>query len=215
MVRDGLRAYCATLCPRSAKLANLPTKQEKVKVNIRITTGALCQKSCKWLRRYPSRKKKIPWILFVSFASPHYPLTAPDEFYDLYKNCEFENSLNNYSEFEIDHPVLSEFRRFWNYDDYFDDELRSEARRCYFALVSFLDDNIRKVLEALEASGCKNDTVVIYTSDHGEMLGHLGFWTKSVMYENSTGIPLIAVGPGFEARRSHVPVSLTDIGVNG
>ncbi len=172
----------------------------------------IVSEACKWLRRYPSRKQKYPWILFVSFASPHYPLTAPDKFYDLYEDCKFEISFNDYSKFETDHPVLSEIRRFWNYDDYFDDGLRLEARRCYFALVSFLDDNIRKVLEALEASGCKNDTVIIYTSDHGEMLGHLGFWTKSVMYENSAGIPLLAVGPGFESRRSYVPVSLTDIG---
>ncbi len=172
----------------------------------------IVSEACRWLRRYPSKKQKSPWILFVSFASPHYPLAAPHKFYDLYRNCNFENSFNEHSNIETDHPVLNEIRRFWDYDDYFDNELRSEARRCYFALISFLDDNIRKVLEALEASGCKNDTVIIYTSDHGEMLGHLGFWTKSVMYENSTGIPLIAAGPGFESRRSYVPVSLTDIG---
>ena len=76
---------------------------------------------------------------------------------------------------------------------------------------SFLDENIRQVLESVEIAGSLNDTITLYTSDHGEMLGHLGFWTKSVMYENSVGIPLIACGPGFDRVRCKTPVSLTDI----
>ena len=105
-----------------------------------------------------------------------------------------------------------EMRRFWNYDDHFDDILRAETQKCYFGLVSFLDDNIRRVLASVEKVGSISDTVILYMSDHGEMLGHLGFWTKSVMYEYASGILLIACGPGFRQFRCDTPVSLTDIG---
>ena len=166
-----------------------------------------------WLRQSGSRTVSKPWILFVSFVSPHYPLVAPQEFYRQYADLKSGDSSIRVKSDDMDHPVLREIRRFWNYDDYFDDELRLQAQKSYFGLVSFLDDNIRQVLEALEDSGSKSETLILYTSDHGEMLGHLGFWTKSVMYENSVGIPLIASGPGFTQQRCNTPVSLTDIGV--
>ena len=187
-----------------------PGESEYTEYDRRITDAA-----SNWLRMHAPRTKSKPWVLFVSFASPHYPFRAPSQFYNLYDrrklflpNSEFENKVIE----KLDHPVLNEIRRFWNYDDYFDDNLRLEAKLCYFGLVSFLDNNIGRVLGALEDSGCMQDTVILYTSDHGEMLGHFGFWGKSVMYENSVGIPLIAAGPGFKPQRCNVPVSLTDIG---
>ncbi len=173
----------------------------------RITAAA-----CEWLRKYPGKIKNRSWVLFISLVSPHYPLTAPAPFYDLYQHSEIGLPKYPQSRDSLEHPVLREIRNFWDYDDYFDDDLRIEAKRCYFGLISFLDDNIRQVLQALEHSNSASETVILYSSDHGEMLGHLGFWTKSVMYEDSVGIPLIACGPGFRRKRVQTPVSLTDIG---
>ena len=170
-------------------------------------------KTCQWLRQSAPRIKNQPWVIFVSFVSPHYPLTAPQEFYDLYAGYEIPQPFGIATEERIQHPVLDEIRRFWNYDDYFNDASRTEARRCYYGLVSFLDDNIGKVLAAVEDSGCANETAIVYISDHGEMLGNLGMWAKSVMYEDSAGIPMIAAGPGFTRGRCKIPVSLIDIGV--
>ena len=167
--------------------------------------------ACQWIEKSSSQTANNPWILFVSFVSPHYPLTAPAEFYEIYDGYTPDDDVMPASAGSINHPVLKEIRKFWDYDDYFDDALRVEAQRCYFGLVSFLDENIRRVLESVEIAGSLNDTITLYTSDHGEMLGHLGFWTKSVMYENSVGIPLIACGPGFDRVRCKTPVSLTDI----
>ena len=167
--------------------------------------------ACQWIEKSSSQTTNKPWILFVSFVSPHYPLTAPSEFYEIYDGYKPDTGLVSASCDTIDHPVLKQIRQFWDYDDYFDDARRVEAQRCYFGLVSFLDENIRRVLESVEIAGSLNDTITLYTSDHGEMLGHLGFWTKSVMFEKSAGIPLIACGPGFDRVRCETPVSLTDI----
>lgn len=168
---------------------------------------AITDAACGWLGRYASAVTDKPWALFVSFVSPHYPLTVPHRFYDLYADRPMPETIGG----PPDHPVLKEMARFWDYDSHFDAESRDRAKRGYFGLCSFLDDNIRQVLEALEASGAARDTVVLYFSDHGEMLGNHGFWAKSVMYEDSAGIPMIVAGDGIAIGANDTPVSLTDV----
>ena len=173
--------------------------------------------ACAWLRRYPAAASADkpwadkPWALFVSFVSPHYPLTAPQAFYDLYADAPLPETIAGGPNQKPSHPVLKEMAEFWAYESYFDDATRARAKRAYFGLCSFLDDNIRQVLAALEDSGAARDTVVIYITDHGEMLGNHGFWAKSVMYEESVGIPLILAGSDVPVGVNHTPVSLTDI----
>ncbi len=169
------------------------------------------QEACRWLRRYPANATDKPWAAFVSMVSPHFPLTAPQPFYDLYEGLEMPAAFGRGENERWQHPALEEILKFWDYDDYFDEPTRILARRCYYGLCSFLDDNIRQVLEALEASGQARDTVVLYISDHGEMLGNHGFWTKSVMYEDSVAVPVIMTGPGIATGVNRTPVSLTDV----
>jgi len=163
--------------------------------------------ACRWLGRHGGSVTDKPWALFVSFVSPHYPLTAPGEFFDLYAGAAMPDTVGGIP----DHPVLAEMRKFWDYEGHFDAHSRDLAKRGYFGLCSFLDDNIRQVLTALEDSGAASDTLVLYISDHGEMLGNHGFWAKSVMYEDSVAVPLIMSGPGVPAGLNQTPVSLTDI----
>ena len=81
----------------------------------------------------------------------------------------------------------------------------------YYGLCSFLDDNIGRVLAALDEAGLAGATRVIYTSDHGENLGARGLWGKSNMYEEAVRVPLIAAGPGVPAGRvCGTPASLLD-----
>ena len=173
---------------------------------------AITDEACRWLRHYPRKISNKPWVAFVSFVSPHYPLMAPDAFYDLYNGIQMPEFVGcDRRDEKPRHPVLEEMARFWSYDDHFDEESRVKGQKGYFGLCSFLDDNIRQVLEALEDSAAARDTVVIYISDHGEMLGNHGFWGKSVMYEDSTGVPLMMAGPGVAHGVNSTPVSLTDI----
>jgi len=87
---------------------------------------------------------------------------------------------------------------------------RGIARASYFALCTFVDRQLGKVLEALDASGQAEETLVIFTSDHGEMLGEKGFWAKSTMYESAVRVPLILAGPGVVSGDWQHPVSLID-----
>ena len=166
----------------------------------------------RWLRERGDREDGKPWVLFSSMASPHYPLIAPDEFYDLYAGVDLPRPRLYDEADRPDHPVIAHYRDTWNYDDFFDAERLRAGLTAYYGLCSFLDFQIGRILAALEESGFADDTLVIYTSDHGESLGNRGLWGKSVMYEESSGVPLVMAGPGVAAgQRCATPVSLVDI----
>ena len=167
--------------------------------------------ACDWLREAGKSDDGKPWSLFVSFVCPHFPLVAPQEFFDLYPIDEMPMpTLRDPGDFP-DHPVLAKLREVQSYEDHFRDEAHIRtAVAAYYGMVSFLDDNIGRVLAALDEAGLAEDTLIIYTSDHGDNLGTRTFWGKSNMYEESAGIPLILKGPGVGRGRVGTPVSLID-----
>jgi len=110
------------------------------------------------------------------------------------------------------HPVLQTIRRNFNYGDYFTPESRQVARASYYGLCSFLDHQVGVVLQALQSSGQAGNTLVIYTSDHGDHNGDRGLWTKMTMYDESAGVPMIIAGPGVpENKVVSTLASLVDI----
>lgn len=169
---------------------------------------AICTRACDWLAT-EGRAADKPWVLFVSFVSPHYPLIAPQPFYDLYDGADIGPPHRH--RWQPDHPVLKDIYAFYHYNDYFSEQQVREGRRGYYGLVSFVDDLVGRLLGALEASGLAADTRVLYTSDHGELLGDHGMWTKMLMYEGSAGIPLLMAGPDVpQGAVVETPVSLID-----
>ncbi len=165
-----------------------------------------------WLKSVAAKPTAKPWCLFVSFVCPHFPLVAPPEFFNLYDLKELPlPRLRDPADFP-DHPVLKKLREVQNYEDHFRDADHIRiAIAAYYGMVSFLDDNIGRVLKTLAEAGIEDETLVIYTSDHGDNLGARTFWGKSNMYEEAVGVPLIMKGPGIPAgRRVSTPVSLVD-----
>ncbi len=171
----------------------------------------ITQSACDWLRG-PALAGEKPWVLFVGFVCPHFPLIAPPAFFDLYPLEDIPPPQISGADCPLTHPVLAALRNYMNYDDFFDEESVRRARAAYYGLVSFLDHNVGRVLEALEDGGLAANTRVIYTSDHGDNLGNRGLWGKSVMYEDSVSIPLIMSGSDVpRGHRCSTAVSLVDI----
>lgn len=148
-----------------------------------------------WLRETaPSQTK--PWILFVSLVSPHFPLTAPSEYFFYYYN---HPDLPWPKQYDFGHrpkhSYLSEYGSVFAYDKHFDtpDKVR-RAVAGYYGLCSFLDEQVGKVLEALNDVGLADATRIMYTSDHGDNLGARGVWGKSTMFEEAAAVPLILAG---------------------
>ena len=163
-----------------------------------------------WIKNRKRTDK--PWVLFVSFVCPHFPLIAPQEFYDMYPENEMPWPLLYKQEERSDHPYYVAMRKCMNYDDYFDEEKVRKATSAYFGLCSFLDKNIGDVLSTLDNSEFADNTNIIYTSDHGDALGMRGMWGKSTMFEESAGIPMIMRGPDIpKGKKIKTPVSLVDV----
>jgi choline-sulfatase len=165
-----------------------------------------------WLASRSESGSRRPFVLFVSFVMPHFPLIAPEAYYDLYARYELDELAQGLRAPPPDHPELKRMLRYFDYDRHFDDEKRAVALRAYFGMVTRLDELIGDVLAALEGSGLAAGTRIVYASDHGDNLGNRGMWGKSVMYEDSVAVPLIVAGRGVPAGRSiETPVSLVDI----
>jgi choline-sulfatase len=164
-----------------------------------------------WLRSTAPKLRK-PWVLFVSFACPHYPLVARQEFYDLYSEQQISMPELYAAAERPDHPYIRALRECMVFDRAFDERRMRRAIAAYFALVTFVDQNIGQLLRALDMSGLADTTRVIYTSDHGDNLGARGLWGKSTFYEESAGVPLIMAGPDIPRNSvCREPVSLVDL----
>lgn len=159
----------------------------------------ITEAACHWLRNQSTKRKDSPWALYVSFVAPHFPLTAPKEFYDLYPHDLIPWPIHYAPHERPTHPVVKGLTQIWNYDDFFDPPKLLRARAGYYGLISFLDHNIGRILKVLDDAGVRKETFIIYTSDHGEMLGNKGIWSTSALYEDSVGVPMIMAGPQVPA----------------
>ena len=170
----------------------------------------ITEKAEKWL--HSKAEATSPWAAFVSLVSPHYPLTCPEYYFNMYDPKEIDLPIGYRERVLPTHSELKNIKGFYNYDKYFDEKKMREAKAAYYGLTSFMDNCVGKILGALEASGQAKNTVVLYISDHGDMLGDQGFWTKQVMYEQSAGVPMIISGPGVpKGRTVETGTSLIDL----
>ena len=152
-----------------------------------------------------------PFMLTVGYAAPHCPFVAPRaDFERYYKDMDVPSF-----DYEALHPAIQRFYRQAGFIDHpvSDDDIR-RARAAYYGLCTFLDRQVGAVLDALDHAGLADDTIVIYTSDHGEQIGEHGQWWKCTFYQSSVGVPMIVRMPDRRRAGSTVKqnVSLMDIG---
>ncbi len=145
------------------------------------------------LETYHPRRTGKPLFLALGFYRPHTPYVAPGRWYDRYPPERVELAEVPPGDRE-GKPVAALADRRWQAE--MSEEQKRSAIQGYHASVSFIDEQLGKVLDALEAQGLANDTVVVFTSDHGYQLGAHGLWQKRDLYENSVRTPLILAAPG-------------------
>lgn len=157
------------------------------------------------------RSSGRPFAMVVGLVLPHCPYVCPKELFEEYYEAV---TLPEYPDgyFARQHPAIRDWRRRRGVLDLPAETIR-RARAGYYGLVTHMDALVGTMLEALAESGLAEDTVVVYTSDHGDMAGEHGLWWKSNFYEGSVGVPLIVSAPGRFAEGSKVDrvVSLLDL----
>ena len=135
-----------------------------------------------------------PFCLTVGFMLPHQPFVAQREDYDRYQD---KMTMPDHPEPYSDrlHPYYKWWRQTTGIEDVSAEEIL-RARTAYWALVSRMDAMIGQILDALHANGLADNTLIIYTSDHGEQVGEHGLWWKQTFYEASVRVPLVMCWPG-------------------
>ncbi|WP_118180202.1 choline-sulfatase [Paraburkholderia phosphatilytica] len=153
-----------------------------------------------------------PFCVVASLTHPHDPYAIPAEYWNLYRDEEIDLPRTSLSYEESD-PHSKRLRNVSEVDRTPPTEQQvRNARRAYYGALSYVDTQFGAILDALEASGLADDTIVIVTSDHGDMLGERGLWYKMTFFENATRVPLIVHAPKeFGAHRVAGSVSTIDL----
>jgi choline-sulfatase len=151
-----------------------------------------------------------PWCMTVSFTHPHDPYVARRKYWDLYEDCAHlmpDVGPIPYAQQDQHSKRIFDANDWRSFD--LTDEMVTRARRAYFANISYLDDKIGELLATLEAT--RQEAIVVFVSDHGDMLGERGLWYKMCFYEGAARVPLMVAAPGLPAGRIDTPVSTIDV----
>ncbi|HEX2037222.1 MAG TPA: sulfatase-like hydrolase/transferase [Chloroflexota bacterium] len=184
-----------------------PGKRANLDFDDEVEAAAL-----EYLREKGAETASPPWALCVGFLAPHFPLVVPEPYFSLYYPHNVDLPTIPPGHIESQHPAHERGRLAYDLYDYTEEQIR-RCRAAYYGLVTHLDERIGRLLGALDATGQREDTVVVYTSDHGEFIGEHGLWWKNDFYEHSSRVPLIVSWPArFAAgRRCGGAVSLLDL----
>ena len=161
------------------------------------TDGKVALETIKLLEQ----NKDKPFFIAAGFYRPHCPYIAPKKYFDLYPLEKIKAAIEIPGEREKLLPAALQTPD-WNFGV---DELgQRQSIQAYYASISFLDTQVGKLLDALERLGLAENTIVVFWSDHGYLLGQHGQWMKQSLFEGSARTPLILAGPRRHRQRQSV-----------
>ena len=168
--------------------------------------------SVRFLEGKAAQPPQRPWLLYSGLMYPHFPLTCPPEYYRRYDPAAVTPADLRGETLESQHPAIRQLRYFFRNDEIMPEPVQRRALASYYGLVTLVDDLVGGMLAVIDNSPLRDNTVVIYLSDHGEMAGQHGIWQKQCFYESSVRVPMILRTPRAAAgQRIGANVSLVDV----
>jgi arylsulfatase A-like enzyme len=137
-----------------------------------------------------------PWVLHLSYVKPHWPYMAPAPFHKLYRRKDVGPILRGAQDGTADeHPVVRAYREHDECRSFAREEVVRHVRPAYMGLVAQVDYHLGRVLDALESMGRLRDTLIVFTSDHGEFSGDRGLGEKELLYDEIVRVPVVVMDP--------------------
>ncbi|WP_157966263.1 choline-sulfatase [Oceanibium sediminis] len=153
-----------------------------------------------------------PFLLTVSLTQPHDPYVTTQEWWDLYEGAEIDPPRVPPIPLAARDPHSAMLHHHYGQDRVeIDAAATLAARRAYYGMTAHIDALFGRLVAALDACGMGEDTVVVFASDHGDMMGERGMWFKKTLFDPAIHVPLVMAGPGITHGRVDVPVSLLDL----
>jgi arylsulfatase A-like enzyme len=175
-------------------------------------TDGKIARDAEWVLERCAKQKDRPFFLAVGFFRPHTPYVSPKSpHWDVYPEAQMP-LVQGVKEDQADVPAAALASAKREQDDMTDMQ-RRQARQAYYASISFMDAQVGHVVAALDRLGLAENTVIVFTSDHGYHMGEHGLWQKMSLFEGSARVPLIMVAPGVSQRGAVVktPVAHVDM----
>ncbi|MBI1336073.1 MAG: sulfatase-like hydrolase/transferase [Phycisphaera sp.] len=159
------------------------------------------------------KKTRQPWMLYSSYVHPHPPFAPPWPWHKLYRSFNLPLPHVPHEWESLLTYINRNQNRYKGRDQGIDRNLLRNIKAHYYACISFVDYQVGRLLDALDATGQRDNTLILFSSDHGELLGDFNSFGKRSMHDACARVPMLASLPGrFEGgRRCHKPVSLVDI----
>ncbi|MDA8744609.1 sulfatase [Rubripirellula amarantea] len=175
-----------------------------------LHTDAILAEEADWVLERCAKKNDRHFFLAVGFFRPHTPYVAPAKYfepYDLKDMPVIEGADVDVR--DVPPPALLSRKK---EQDLLTDDLSRQAIQAYYASTTFMDAQVGKVLDSLDRHGLADNTIVVFTSDHGYHLGEKGLWQKQSLFEQSARVPLIIAAPGSSGGKvASSPVGLVDL----
>jgi arylsulfatase A-like enzyme len=169
-----------------------------------LVDGDITLKAIAELRDY-ANKPDQPFFLGVGFINPHVPWVAPKRYYDLYRHEDIKLPANRYVPKNAPKYAATSGDDFYRYnnvprDRVISEEFGRQCLHCYLAAISYVDACIGRLLAELDRLGLRENTIIVYWSDHGYYMGEHNWWGgKHNNYEGATHAPLLVAAPGMKA----------------
>lgn len=175
-------------------------------------TDAIMAEDAGWVLERCAKRKDRPFFLAVGFFRPHTPYVAPKQpYFGYYPEPEMP-IVKGVKEDQADIPPagLGSYKK---EQDKLTDDLRRQCVQAYYASISFMDAQVGRTVDSLDRLGLAENTIIVFTSDHGYHLGEHGLWQKQSLFEESARVPMLIVAPGVAAKNAVVesPVSHVDL----
>lgn len=173
------------------------------------TDGIAAAEAVGQLEKYA--KNETPFFLAVGLYRPHTPYVAPKKYFDMYDvdSIRVPTIPAGYHD-TLPKPAVTSINR-RKEERNLDQALARQAIQAYYASISFADAQVGRILDALAANGLADNTIVVFTSDHGYHMGEHGHWQKTTLFENAARVPFIMAGPGVTGHgKAKGPVEMVD-----
>lgn len=174
-------------------------------------TDAMLASDAEWVLERCAQRSDRPFFLAVGFYRPHTPYVSPEAYFDLYAREDMP-VVQGVKEDQKDIPAAGLGSHKKEHEK-LTDQLQRECLQAYYAAISFMDAQVGRVVAALDRLGLADNTIIVFTSDHGYHMGEHGLWQKRSLFEESARVPLLIVAPGVtpQAAVAEAPVSQVDL----
>ncbi|MEI6384934.1 MAG: sulfatase-like hydrolase/transferase [Betaproteobacteria bacterium] len=140
-----------------------------------------------------------PWVLHLSYIKPHWPYIAPDPYHNMFKDVAHAPANKHVKEKETAHPVYQAFMNMEVGQTFSRDDVRQTVLPAYMGLIKEIDDQLARVMDHLKQNKLWDNTLIVFTSDHGDYMGDHWLGEKELFHEPSVSVPLIIVDPDTRA----------------